>query len=45
MLELDFVEDILLDNYKDHCRRSYHFSMIKRVNKGYKPCEFLLEFN
>ena len=45
MLELNFVEDILLDNYKDHCRRSYHFSMIKRVNKGVKANEILLEFN
>ena len=45
MLELNFVEDIILDNYKDHCRRSYHFSMIKRVNKGIKAHEILIEFN
>lgn len=34
MLELNFVEDVLHDRYKDHCCRSYHFSMLKRVNKG-----------
>ena len=45
MLELNFVEDILLDSYKDHCKRSYHFSMIKRVNKGYNKDDFILEFN
>ena len=45
MLELNYVEDILLDNYKDHCKRSYHFSMIKRVNKGVSQNQFLLEFN
>ena len=45
MLELNFVEDILLDSYKDHCKRSYHFSMIKRVNKGFNKDEFILEFH
>ena len=44
-LELDFVEDILLDRYKDHCQRSYHFSMIKRVNKTTTEDGFLVEFN
>ena len=34
MLELNFVEDVFHDRYKDHCCRSYHFSMLKRVNKG-----------
>jgi len=41
------VEDILLDRYKDHCQRSYHFSMIKRVNKlsaGHDESGFIIEF-
>ena len=34
MLEINFVEDVLHDRLKDHCCRSYHFSMLKRVNKN-----------
>ena len=45
IIELDFVEDILLDRYKDHCQRSYHFSMIKRVNKTVEDDGFIVEFN
>lgn len=45
ILELDFVEDILLDHYKDHCQRSYHFSAIKRVYKSYNEDGFTVEFN
>jgi hypothetical protein len=47
MLEIDFVEDVLHDRFKDHCQRSYHFSMIKRVNKSISQNddEFSIEFN
>ena len=45
IIELDFVEDILIDRYKDHCQRSYHFSMIKRVNKTTDEDGFIVEFN
>jgi len=45
LIELNFVEDVLHDRYKDHCCRSYHFSMIKRVNKGYEMDTFNVEFN
>jgi hypothetical protein len=47
MLEIDFVEDVLHDRYKDHCSRSYHFSMLKRVNKSISlnNDEFSIEFN
>jgi len=47
MLEIDFVEDVLHDRYKDHCCRSYHFSMLKRVNKSISTNndEFNIEFN
>lgn len=34
MIEIDFVDDVLHDRFKDHSCRSYHFSMIKRVNKS-----------
>lgn len=33
LLEINFVEDVLHDRFKDHCCRSYNFGMIKRVNK------------
>ena len=47
MLEIDFVEDVLHDRFKDHCCRSYHFSMLKRVNKSLTQFddEFNIEFN
>lgn len=47
MLEINFVEDVLHDRYKDHCCRSYHFSMLKRVNKSISvnDDEFNVEFN
>lgn len=45
MLELNFVENVMNDRYKDHITRSYHFSMIKKVVKGYKYDEFFIEFN
>lgn len=45
MLELNFVENVLNDRFKDHICRSYHFSMIKRVVSGYKYDEFYIEFN
>lgn len=44
MIELNFVEDVLLDKYKDHVVRSYHFSAIKRVTGGLQPDEFFIEF-
>lgn len=45
MLELNFVENVMNDRYKDHICRSYHFSMIKKVVKGFKYDEFFIEFN
>lgn len=45
MLELNFVENVLNDRYKDHICRSYHFSMVKKVVRGYKYDEFFIEFN
>lgn len=47
MLEINFVEDVLHDRFKDHCCRSYHFSMLKRVNKSLSEFddEFNIEFN
>jgi hypothetical protein len=47
MMEINFVEEQLHDRYKDHCCRSYHFSMLKRVNKTISPNdnEFTIEFN
>jgi len=35
----------MLDRFKDHISRSYHFSMIKRVVKGFKYDELFIEFN
>jgi hypothetical protein len=45
MLELNFVENVMMDRFKDHISRSYHFSMIKRVVKGFKYDELFIEFN
>lgn len=45
MLEMDFVEEVMHDRFKDHVSRSFHFSMIKRVNKSFEPDEFYVEFN
>jgi hypothetical protein len=45
MLEMDFVEEVMHDRFKDHVSRSFHFSMIKRVNKSHEPDEFYVEFN
>ena len=45
MLELNFVENVLNDRFKDHISRSYHFAMIKKVVKGFKYDEFMIEFN
>ena len=45
LIELNFVENVLNDRYKDHLCRSYHFSMIKKVVRGYKYDEFFIEFN
>ena len=36
IIELNFVEDVLIDRYKDHCLRAYHFSMIKAVIRDRK---------
>lgn len=45
MIELNFVEEVLHDRLKDHCTRSYNFSEIVRVNKGYEVDLFHIEFN
>ena len=45
MLELNFVENVMLDRFKDHISRSYHLYMIKRVVKGFKYDELFIEFN
>jgi hypothetical protein len=45
MLELNFVENVMMDRFKDHISRSYHFSMIKRVVKGFRYDELFVEFN
>ena len=45
LLELNFIEDVLLDKYKDHVSRSYHFTMIKQVTEGKDETEFTIEFN
>jgi hypothetical protein len=45
MLELNFIEEYLLDKYKDHVSRSYHFTMIKQVTEGKDENEFTIEFN
>ena len=42
---MNFVENVMLDRFKDHISRSYHFSMIKRVVKGFKYDELFIEFN
>jgi hypothetical protein len=39
------VEDLVVDRYKDHCTKTYHFSMLKRVNKGFGPDEIVIELN
>lgn len=39
------MEDVIIDRYKDHCQRSYHFSMIKRVNKTINEESFMIEFS
>ena len=44
MIELNFVEDVLMDRQKDHEVRSYHISMVEKVIKGYKYDEFIIEF-
>lgn len=44
MIELDFVEDVLMDRQKDHEVRSYHISMVEKVIKGFKYDEFIIEF-
>ena len=43
MIELDFVEDVLMDRQKDHEVRSYHISMVEKVIKGFKYDEFIIE--
>jgi hypothetical protein len=45
MLELNFLDELLNDCYKDHVSRSYHFSAIKRVTNGLYTDEFVIEFN
>lgn len=45
MLELNFLDELLNDCYKDHVSRSYHFSAIKRVTNGLDADEFVIEFN
>ena len=44
MIELNFVEDVLNDRFKDHDCRSYHISMVEKVIKGFKYDEFIIEF-
>ena len=44
MIELNFVEDVLMDRMKDHECRSYHISMVEKVIKGFKYDEFVIEF-
>ena len=44
MIELNFVEDVLMDRLKDHHCRSYHISMVEKVIKGFKYDEFVIEF-
>lgn len=45
MIELNFVENVLNDKFKDHICRSYHFAMINKVVKGFYYDEFYIEFN
>lgn len=45
ILELNFIEEYLLDKYKDHVSRSYHFTMIKQVTESKDENEFTIEFN
>lgn len=44
MIELNFVEDVLIDRLKDHHQASYHISMVEKVIKGFKYDEFTIEF-
>jgi hypothetical protein len=44
MIELNFVDDVLVDRNKDHEVRSYHISMVEKVIKGFKYDEFIIEF-
>ena len=44
MIELNFVEDVLMDRIKDHEVRQYHISMVEKVIKGFKYDEFIIEF-
>lgn len=44
MIELNFVEDVLIDRRKDHDVNSYHISMVEKVIKGFKYDEFIIEF-
>lgn len=44
MLEINFVGNFMNDRFKDHISRSYHFSMIKKVVRGFKYDEFFIEF-
>lgn len=42
---MNFVEDLMMDRYKDHCQKTYHFSMIKRVNKGFQDDQIIIELS
>ena len=45
MLELNLVDNVLIDRFKDHKARPFHFTMIERVLRGFKLDEFVVEFN
>lgn len=44
MLELDFIESLLIVKTKDKLVKKHHLKMVKRIIPSFKYDEFLIEF-
>jgi hypothetical protein len=44
MLEIDFIESLLIVKQKDSLIKKYHLKMITRVINAFKYDEFIIEF-
>ena len=44
ILEINFLHQVVIDNYKDHVKRAYNFAIIKDVTRDFSSNKFFLHF-
>lgn len=45
MIELDFIDKVIIFRFKDHQAKSFTFKQLKYARQGYRIDDFTIEFN